>query len=62
MTDAYTPVANSADLDKAAESAIIRARQWLALTDNAASKKEAAATEQLAALVRDKLGASSIEK
>ena len=53
MTDAYTPLPNSSDLDKAAEAAVIRAKEWLALTNNAASKKEAASTEQLAALVRD---------
>ncbi len=56
MTTAYTPVANAADVDQAAEAAIIRAKEWLALTNDAASKKEAAATEQLAALVRDEDG------
>ena len=49
-TDAYTPLANSADLDRAAEAAIARAEQWLQVTD---SGKEAKSTEQLAELVRD---------
>lgn len=56
MTDAYTPVSNASDLDQAVDAAIARARHWLSLTDNAASKKEGAATEQLAALVRDEDG------
>ncbi|QDZ43632.1 bifunctional proline dehydrogenase/L-glutamate gamma-semialdehyde dehydrogenase [Corynebacterium sp. sy039] len=52
-TPANTPIANAADLDNVVEKAVVRAQEWLAVTNNAASKKEAQSTEQLAALVRD---------
>ncbi|MCQ9353377.1 bifunctional proline dehydrogenase/L-glutamate gamma-semialdehyde dehydrogenase [Corynebacterium sp. 153RC1] len=52
----HTPLANSADVEEVLSAAIARAHDWLAETDNAASKKEAKNTEQLAALVRDKDG------
>lgn len=54
--NAHTPLSNSTDLEDVLAAAINRAHSWLAETNNAASKKEAKSTEQLAALVRDKDG------
>lgn len=51
-----TPLPNSADMEEVLSAAITRAHEWLQETDNAASRKEAKSTEQLAALVRDKDG------
>ncbi|MDO4760964.1 MAG: bifunctional proline dehydrogenase/L-glutamate gamma-semialdehyde dehydrogenase [Corynebacterium sp.] len=55
-TDAYTPVSNASDLDGVVDAAVARANEWLRLTNEDSNKKEAAATEQLAALVRDEDG------
>ncbi|APT85565.1 bifunctional proline dehydrogenase/L-glutamate gamma-semialdehyde dehydrogenase [Corynebacterium aquilae] len=50
---AHTPLANSADLDQAVDRAVQLAHTWIDATGKQASKKEAASTEQLAAMVRN---------